>query len=68
MPISREILDNILDLLSPIDGVILVSIFGGTGLFVDGVMFGIVSHKDRFYFKVDDDNQNDFWGVGSSPF
>ena len=46
----------------------LRSIFDGTGLFVYGVMFRIVSHKDRFYIKVDDDNQNEFGGVGSSPF
>lgn len=41
--------------------------FGGLGLFVDGVMFGLVA-ADRIYLKTDDDFARELEGRGSEPF
>lgn len=41
--------------------------FGGAGIYLDGIMFGIVS-DDRIYLKVDDSNKHDYENEGMSPF
>ena len=53
--------------LAPIGGVTIRSMFGGLGVFRDGVMFGLVA-DDTLYFRVDDGNQSDFESEGSEPF
>jgi len=68
MPVSPEYKDYILDQLSHVDDVSPRPMFGGLGLFKNGVMFGIVSSKDRFYLKVDEANVSDFEEAGSEPF
>ena len=60
MPVSLEYKDYTLDLLSLIDGMTMRPMFGGIGLFMEGRMFGIISRKDWFYFKVDEYNLKDF--------
>lgn len=41
--------------------------FGGYGLFLDGLMFGLVA-DDVLYFKIDDNNRADFDAAGLPPF
>jgi len=41
--------------------------FGGFGLYCDGVMFGLIA-DDRLYFKVDDGNRADYVEAGTGPF
>ncbi len=41
--------------------------FGGFGLFLDGVMFGLVA-EGALYFKVDAVNRPEFEAAGSAPF
>lgn len=41
--------------------------FGGHGVFLDGVMFGLVADGD-LYLKVDDANREDFARAGLGPF
>lgn len=41
--------------------------FGGYGVFLDGVMFGLIADGD-LYLKVDDANREDFVGAGLGPF
>lgn len=41
--------------------------FGGTGLFRDGFMFGIVV-RDALYLKTDERSQTDFEAAGMGPF
>lgn len=41
--------------------------FGGYGLFLDGLMFGLVA-DEVLYFKVDSGNRPDFDAAGLSPF
>ncbi len=41
--------------------------FGGFGLYLDGIMFGLIAY-DTLYFKVDDTNRNDFVEAGTRAF
>ena len=41
--------------------------FGGVGLFREGVMFGLIA-DDRVYFKVDDASRPRYLAAGSPPF
>jgi len=41
--------------------------FGGYGVFLDGVMFGLIADGD-LYLKVDDANREDFARAGLGPF
>lgn len=59
--------DYVLDLLSPLGGVALRAMFGGHGVYRDGIMFGIVA-DDQLYFKVDEKTCADYQARGSEPF
>ena len=50
--------------LGPIDG---RGLFGGTGLYLNGVIFGFVD-GDTIYFKVTDSNKQDYIDEGMEPF
>lgn len=41
--------------------------FGGHGLYLDGLMFGLI-WADTAYFKVDDANRGDYERAGARPF
>ena len=41
--------------------------FGGLGIFRDGLMFALVA-DDRLFFKTDDSNLGDFQAAGADPF
>src|SRR5688572_6560166 len=43
------------------------AMFGGVGLYADGLFFGLLA-DDRMYLKVDDTNRGDFEQVGMSAF
>jgi DNA transformation protein and related proteins len=67
MPISDEFIDYIIDQLSAWGDVSARKMFGGAGLYCDGVMFGLIA-DDVAYLNVDDSNRKDFVKAGSSPF
>lgn len=50
--------------LGPVKG---RSMFGGYGVFLEGLMFGIV-FENTFYLKVDADSRQDFDALGLLPF
>ncbi len=52
--------------LAPLGRVTMRRMFGKTGVFCDGVMFGMVT-EDTLYFRVDDDNKAAFGEAASSP-
>jgi DNA transformation protein len=43
------------------------AMFGGVGLYHDGVFFGILA-RDTLYLKVDDSNRADYEAAGMAPF
>src|SRR5215469_15622310 len=52
--------------LAPLGRVTLRRMFGKTGVFCDGVMFGMVT-EDTLYFRVDEHNRSAFKEAQSSP-
>ena len=45
--------DLLEDLLAPLGGVTIRRMFGGRGIFKDGLMFALLSSRGVFYFKAD---------------
>jgi DNA transformation protein len=52
--------------LAPLGRVTMRRMFGKTGVFCDGLMFGMVT-SDTLYFRVDDHNQAAFKEAASFP-
>lgn len=67
MPVSQEYINYILDQLSGLGSVQARRMFGGAGLYLDGVFFGLVA-EDALYLKVDETNKQDYIDAGAGPF
>lgn len=70
MPVKSE--DNefvayVVELMQPVGPVIAKRMFGGYGIFLNGLMFAIVV-DGYLYFKADKSNENDFIGKGLQMF
>ena len=65
---SKEYREYIMDSLHTFFGETTCrAMFGGHGLYKDGIIFAIIV-DDVLYFKVDDTNRADFEARGCSPF
>lgn len=64
---KNEFVDYLLELLAPLGGVSSRTMFGGHGIYRDGLIFGIVI-DDALYLKTDDVNRNEFDARGLKPF
>ena len=62
-----EFLVHVLELLEPLGRVTAHRMFGGHGLYCDGVFFGIVM-DGMLYLKTDDRNRAEFEQAGSEIF
>jgi len=58
---------HLLDMLSDVGDVRSRAMFGGHGIYHDGVMIGLIA-DGVFYLKVDDGNRAAFEDAGSNPF
>jgi DNA transformation protein and related proteins len=67
MASSKDFRDQMLGRLLPFGPVLSRSMFGGFGFYMDGVMFALIAY-DRIYFKVDDDNRQEYIDAGTGPF
>lgn len=70
MPISkaqREYVSHIVDLLQLLGPVESKSMFGGFGVFLEGLMFGLVANNE-LYLKVDEENRQDYDDLGLQAF
>jgi DNA transformation protein len=67
MPPSADFVAHVLDLMSDWGGVSARRLFGGYGLYRQGVMFGLVAY-DALYFRVDARNRPEFEAAGMRPF
>jgi DNA transformation protein len=67
MAVSDEFVDYVIEQLAGWGEVSARRMFGGAGLYCDGVMFGLIA-DDVAYLKVDDSNREDFVKAGSSAF
>ena len=67
MAARSELLDHLTDQLAPLGAARGRPMFGGYGVYLDGLIIGIIAF-DSFYLKVDDTNRPDFEAAGSAPF
>ncbi len=59
--------ERIVALLTPLGPVRARRMFGGTGIFMDDLMFALIA-RGRLYLKVDPMSEAEFAGAGSTPF
>lgn len=64
---SREFADHVAEMLQDMGPVETRAMFGGHGVFLEGLMFGLIA-DDELYLKVDDRNRPDFERRGLGPF
>jgi DNA transformation protein and related proteins len=57
----------VLDQLEPLGPIVAKSMFGGVGLYCEGLFFGLIA-RDVLYLKVDATNRADYEAAGSHPF
>lgn len=67
MATTGEFESFLMDLFAPLGGVSRRRMFGGLGLYRDGLMFALVT-DDVLYFKADAAAQPAFEAEGSAPF
>ena len=67
MAISSEFLNYVLEQLSTLQGVSSRRMFGGVGLYCDGVIFGLIA-GDVLYFKANGANRADYESRGMGQF
>ena len=53
--------------MAGVEGITARAMFGGHGLYKDGVIFGLIA-DDQLYFKTGESNQKDYEAAGSQPF
>jgi DNA transformation protein len=67
MPAASEFVAYLVETLKPLGGVGARRMFGGHGIFKDGLMLGLVA-ADQLYLKVDDGNRGAYEAKGLKPF
>lgn len=67
MAVSEDYLNYLTDQLSEFGEVEIKRMFGGIGLFREGLMFGMIG-SDSFRLKVDQHNQKDYEERGMNPY
>ena len=64
---EKEFAAYVVDLLQGVGPVYSKRMFGGFGLFLQGLMFGLIT-DNSLYLKVDDENRADFDELGLQAF
>lgn len=64
MAVSKETIAWLDDLFAPIDGVSIKRMFGGAGIFRQGLMFALVPEEGGVAFKADKENAPHFAAEG----
>ncbi len=67
MAVSHDYLQYVLEQLAGLGRLTPRRMFGGVGLYYDGLFFGLIS-GDTLYFKVDDSNRADYVARGMGQF
>jgi len=67
MKSTSDFADYAVELLGTVGRVVARKMFGGYGLYCDGVMFALIA-DDVLYFKADDASRAEFERAGSEPF
>lgn len=64
---SSELRDHVVDLLSSFGEITTRSMFGGCGIYRDGIIYGIIVESD-LYLKGDGETEGFYRSEGSVPF
>ncbi len=67
MPVSEEYREFVLGQLDTLGPIRARNMFGGVGLYYEGLFFAIIA-DNTLYFKVDDSNREDFEAESMEPF
>jgi len=67
MSVSDDYIDFIIDQLSPLGAIKVKRMFGGAGLYSEGIFFALIEN-DTLRFKVDATNRADYETAGMGPF
>jgi len=67
MAVSESYRGFVLEQLGRVTPVTGKSMFGGVGIYAQGLFFALIA-EDRLYFKVDDTTRQDFERLGMEPF
>jgi DNA transformation protein len=67
MAVSQSYREFVLEQLGRVTPVTGKSMFGGVGIYAQGLFFALIA-EDRLYFKVDDATRLDFEKRGMEPF
>ncbi|MFZ3035217.1 MAG: TfoX/Sxy family protein [Parvibaculum sp.] len=67
MAVSAEFIEFIVEQLERLGPIRPRRMFGGMGLYLDDMMFGVV-FGEELYFKIDDRNRRDYEDEGMGPF
>jgi DNA transformation protein len=67
MSVSNDFVVYAIEQLAPLAKVTSRRMFGGVGLYAEGLFFGLIA-DDTLYLKVDDSNRTDYEQRGSKPF
>ena len=64
---KQQFRDQVVSRLNCVAPVTTQGMFGGYGLYLEGVMFALIAYE-ALYFKVDDDNRGDYIAAETGPF
>lgn len=64
---EKEFAAHVVDLSQTIGPVYSKRMFGGFGIFLEGLMFGLIA-DNVYYIKVDDETRREFEELGLQPF
>jgi DNA transformation protein and related proteins len=67
MPVTAEYRDFVLEQLLRVVPVTSRPMFGGVGIYHDGLFFGLMD-DDTLYFKTDRETQGEYEALGMGPF
>lgn len=67
MAVSESYKEYVVDQLGKLGFVTVKKMFGGAGIYYDGLIFGILAN-DVLYFKADESNKLDYERFGMKPF
>lgn len=67
MAVSESYRDFVLEQLGQVTPVTGKSMFGGVGIYTQGLFFALIA-EDQLYFKVDDTTRPEFEQLGMEPF
>jgi DNA transformation protein len=64
---EKEFVSYVVDLMQSIGPVYAKRMFGGHGIFLDGLMFALVA-DGALYLKADSESEGEFRSIGLGPF